>query len=200
MMQSLETFFGSLHGVWGYAFLLVSAFVENIFPPMPGDTFVVLGAVLVGRGQLLFFPAYLAATTGSVCGFMLLFYVGRKWGRKLFFKKSGKVFSKTRLTQVETLVDRYGYWVIGLNRFLSGFRSVVSVGAGIGNMDPMRVFLLALISCLLWNGLIMGMGVWIGENWALILRHYQLTVFIVIFLIICVLWGRKFLKERLFNR
>ena len=46
MMQSLETFFGSLHGVWGYAFLLVSAFVENIFPPMPGDTFVVLGAVL----------------------------------------------------------------------------------------------------------------------------------------------------------
>ena len=198
-MQGLEAFFDSFHGVWGYVFLLVSAFFENIFPPLPGDTFVVLGAFLVGRGQLNFIPAYLAATAGSVAGFMLLFWIGKRWGRALFLRKSGKIFSEAHLIQIEKMMDRYGYWVIGFNRFLSGFRSVVSLGAGIADMDPVKVFVLSLLSCFLWNGLIMGMGVWIGENWAMILRHYQTAVFIIIFLIICFFWGRKLLKTRLFN-
>lgn len=195
-MEGLETFFRSLQGVWGYIFLLVSAFFENIFPPMPGDTFVVLGAFLVGRGQLHFIPAYLAATSGSIAGFMLLFFMGRKWGRKWFVGRSGKIFSESRLMQVEKMISQYGYWVIGFNRFLSGFRSVVSFGAGIGGMQPVHVFLLALLSCLLWNGLIMGMGIWIGENWTTILRHYQWAVFILLMLLILFFWGRKLLKER----
>ena len=73
-MEGLEVFFRSLQGFWGYLFLFVSAFVENIFPPMPGDTFVVIGAFLVGRDQLLFIPAYLAATGGSLLGFMFLYF------------------------------------------------------------------------------------------------------------------------------
>ena len=196
-MQTLTAFFDSLQGVWGYVFLLVSAFIENIFPPLPGDTFVVLGAFLVGRGQLHFFPAYLAATTGSVAGFMLLFWIGKRWGRALFVRRSGKVFSETHLNQIEKMMDRYGYWVIAFNRFLSGFRSVVSLGAGIADMNPIKIFVLSLLSCFLWNGLIMGMGVWIGENWTLILRHYQAAVFIVILVILCFLRVRKLLKARL---
>jgi membrane protein DedA with SNARE-associated domain len=198
-MQALTAFFDSLHGVWGYVFLLVSAFIENIFPPLPGDTFVVLGAFLVGRGQLHFVPAYLAATTGSVAGFMLLFWIGKRWGRTLFVKRSGKVFSETHLNQIEKMMDRYGYWVIAFNRFLSGFRSVVSLGAGIADMDPAKIFVLSLLSCFLWNGLIMGMGVWIGENWAMILHHYQTAVFIVILIILCFFWGKRLLKARLFS-
>jgi len=198
-MQGLEAFFDSLQGVWGYVFLLVSAFGENIFPPLPGDTFVVLGAFLVGRGQLHFVPAYLAATAGSVAGFMLFFWIGRRWGRKLFFKRSGKIFSEAHLNQIEKMMVRYGYWVVGFNRFLSGFRSVASLGAGIANMEPIKVFALSLVSCCLWNGLIMGMGVWVGENWASILRHYQTAVFIVIIILICFFWGRKLVKKRLLS-
>ena len=198
-MQPLEAFFDSLQGVWGYVFLLISAFIENIFPPLPGDTFVVLGAFLVGRGQLHFVPAYLAATAGSVAGFMLLFWIGRRWGRMLFLKRSGKVFSETHLNQIEKVMGRYGYWVIAFNRFLSGFRSVVSLGAGIADMDPAKIFGLSLLSCFLWNGLIMGMGIWIGENWAMILRHYQTAVFIVILVALCFFGGKRLLKARLFS-
>jgi membrane protein DedA with SNARE-associated domain len=198
-MSGLEAFFDTLHGVWGYVFLLASAFVENIFPPLPGDTFVVLGAFLVGRGQLDFIPAYLAATAGSVSGFMLFFWIGRRWGRKLFFRRNGKIFSEARLNRIEKLMDRYGYWVIGFNRFLSGFRSVASLGAGIADMEPVKVFALSLASCCLWNGLIMGMGIWIGENWASILRHYQTAAGIVIVMLVCFFWGRKLVKKRLLS-
>lgn len=199
-MEDLATFFSTLQGVWGYIFLLVCAFLENIFPPMPGDTFVVLGAFLVGRGQLHFLPAYLAATSGSVTGFMMLFFIGKKWGRKLFIGRNGKIFSEKHLVQVEKMIDQYGYWVIGFNRFLSGFRSVVSFGAGIGRMQSVYVFLLALLSCFLWNGLIMGMGILVGENWTLILRHYQWAVFIILLLLVLIFWGRRWMKEYLLRQ
>ena len=39
---------------WLYPVLLVSSYVENIFPPLPGDTVTVFGAYLVGRGGNMF--------------------------------------------------------------------------------------------------------------------------------------------------
>ena len=163
---------------------------------MPGDTFVVLGAFLVGRGQMTFIPAYISTTAGSITGFMILYSVGFHWGRKLFQGKLGKYFSEERLDKVENWFGHYGYSLLAANRFLSGFRSIVSLGAGIARMNWKMVFGMALLSCVLWNGLLMVVGIWIGENWAGIVRHYQMIVFIVLALIISVVWIRFILKKR----
>jgi membrane protein DedA with SNARE-associated domain len=188
MGSALTEFFHSLSGGWGYLFLFCSSLGENLFPPMPGDTFVVLGAFLVGRGQMEFLPAYLATTAGSLCGFMILFFAGRTWGFRLFQSPGGRFFSRERLEQVTRWFDRHGYRVIALNRFLSGFRSVVSFAAGTVKMDSRRVALLGLVSCVLWNALLMGVGILIGENWAVIVRHYQRFVFLLICLLILFWW------------
>jgi len=195
-VDKLLDFFRSLEGWGGYVFLFLSSLGENLFPPMPGDTFVVLGAFMVGRGQLAFLPAYLMATAGSISGFMILFFIGRRWGREIFKGKRGRLFSENQLAQVELWFARYGYLVIGVNRFLSGFRALVSIGAGITRMDLKKVFGLCLLSCLIWNALLMGFGVWVGENWAVIIRHYQLTVFILIIVILLVFWIKAVLKKR----
>lgn len=195
-MDRLQDFFRSLEGWGGYVFLFLSSLGENLFPPMPGDTFVVLGAFLVGRGQLAFLPAYIMATAGSISGFMILYFVGLRWGREIFRKKRGRFFSEEQLERVELWFARYGYFVIGINRFMSGFRAIVSIGAGIARMDSKKVFGLCLLSCLIWNGLLMGLGVWVGENWADIVNHYQLVVFILIFICILFIWVRSVLKKR----
>lgn len=195
-MDRLQDFFRSLEGWEGYVFLFLSSLGENLFPPMPGDTFVVLGAFLVGRGQLAFLPAYIMATAGSISGFMILYFVGLRWGREIFRKKSGRFFSEEQLERVELWFARYGYLVIGINRFMSGFRAIVSIGAGIARMDSKKVFGLCLLSCLIWNGLLMGLGVWVGENWADIVNHYQLVVFILIFIFVIFICVRSVLKKR----
>jgi len=195
-VDRLQDFFRSLEGWGGYVFLFLSSLGENLFPPMPGDTFVVLGAFLVGRGQLAFLPAYIMATAGSISGFMILYFVGLRWGREIFRKKRGRFFSEEQLGRVELWFARYGYLVIGINRFMSGFRAIVSIGAGIARMDSKKVFGLCLLSCLIWNGLLMGLGVWVGENWADIVNHYQLVVFIIIFIFIIFIWVRSVLKKR----
>jgi membrane protein DedA with SNARE-associated domain len=188
MIDKLEALFQTLPGSWGYVFLFFSAYVENIFPPLPGDTFVVLGAFLVGRGQMTFFPAYLSTLAGSVLGFMTYYAVGRRWGRKWFKGRRGRFFSAEQLGRVETWFGRYGDWVLVFNRFLSGFRSVVSLTAGIARMDARKVFLFALASCVLWNGLLMGLGLWVGENWTVIIENFQRVILGVIVVALLVWW------------
>ena len=195
-MEALQDFFNSLKGVWGYLFLFMSSLGENLFPPLPGDTFVILGAFLVGMGHLHFLPAYLATTCGSFAGFMILFFVGRRWGRRFLGVGRWQIFSQDRFDRVEVWFNRYGYWVIGFNRFLSGFRSVVSFAAGTAGMKSKNVMVLALLGCVVWNAILMGVGIWIGENWTEIIRSYQRVVFILICIFILFWWIKAVWRKK----
>ena len=59
--------------ILAYLVLFISAFVENVFPPIPGDSVTILGAYLVGTGILNFWGVYLATTAGSLAGFMSIY-------------------------------------------------------------------------------------------------------------------------------
>lgn len=194
-MADLQTFFQSLHGWAGYGFLFISSLGENLFPPMPGDTFVVLGAFLVGRGQLQFFPAYMSATAGSISGFMILYGVGRRWGRTFLEGRRGRFLPSDQLIKVDAWFDRYGMGVIAINRFLAGFRALVSFGAGIARMPVWRVFSLCVVSCLAWNAILMGLGVWAGAHWRTIISHYQWIVSVTIMILI-LWWVFKIQKRK----
>ena len=195
-MEAFQDFFNSLSGWAGYTFIFLSSLGENLFPPIPGDTFIVLGAFLVGRGQLRFLPAYLSATAGGLLGFMIVYFVGFFWGRRFFEGKKRRIFSQENLEKVEAWFDKYGYFVIAGNRFLSGFRGVVSLGAGIVKMNAKNVAGVALFSYLVWNAFLMEMGILIGKNWEVILHHYQCAVFVLICLIILFWWVRSILIRR----
>jgi len=196
VIEGLEGLFRSLSRPAGYGFLFLSSYAENLFPPAPGDTFTVIGAILTGRGQLSFLPAYLSTLLGSVCGFMTCYAIGRKWGRDWFRGKRGRFFSSEHLERVENWFGRYGLWVLVFNRFLSGFRAVVSFAAGMAAMDAGRVFLLALVSCAVWNGLLMGLGLWAGGHWAAIVRNYEKIVLGAIAAVILFWWLRGVIRKR----
>jgi membrane protein DedA with SNARE-associated domain len=195
-MDRLAAMFQSLSGPWGYAFLFLSSYIENIFPPTPGDTFVVLGAFLVGRGRMEFLPAYASTLLGSILGFMTYYAVGRKWGRSWFQGKRGRFFSADHLARVERWLGRYGTWVLVFNRFLTGFRSVISLTAGIAGMNAGKVFLSALISCMLWNGLLMGLGLSIGEHWVMIVENYERVMLGAIAGLLLFWWVRSVTRKR----
>ena len=45
-----------------YLFLFAIAFIEYVFPPIPGDTVMVFGAYLVGTGKLDLLIVYIITT------------------------------------------------------------------------------------------------------------------------------------------
>jgi membrane protein DedA with SNARE-associated domain len=186
-----------------YLLLGVSAFVENIFPPIPGDTITAFGAFLVGAHRLDFMGVYLSTTLGSLAGFMALFWVGNVLGRKFFLEKDYRLFSAESILKAELWFQKYGYFLILLNRFFPGIRSIISLAGGISKLGVFRVALLALISAAAWNLIWIAIGYSLGNNWELvkekmgaILFQYNLSFLAVASLVILIFLLRMIRKRR----
>ncbi|MEJ2635844.1 MAG: DedA family protein [Calditrichia bacterium] len=185
--------------VWAYFLLFVSAFVENVFPPIPGDTVTVLGAYLVGRKILSFWGVYAATTAGSILGFMTIFGVAYWLEWKFIERYNPKWIARSHIDRVEKWFRKYGYWIVLFNRFLSGTRSVVSIVAGLSKMKPVFVFILALISGAIWNGILIYLGATIGKNWEEIIqivKLYNRVIIIATIVVIAALLATWFIKKR----
>ena len=192
----------SLPGILIYLFLGLSAFVENIFPPIPGDTITAFGALLVGIGGLSFFGVYFSTTLGSLVGFLFLFQIGAFLGRRFFIKNNFRFFKHKDILRAEEWFGKYGYLIIALNRFFPGIRSAIALAAGILHLKKLQVGLLALLSCSVWNLIWISLGYGLGSNWDVIharlkdLRtKYYVSLLIVFGLFILAVivwkWNRK---------
>jgi len=162
---------------WLYPILLVSSYVENIFPPLPGDTVTVFGAYLVGRGVLKLFWVVVVTVVGSTGGFMTLYGLAYSGGRAFLRRK--RVLSDRRVRRTQRWMYRYGDRVVLLNRFLAGLRSTVAVLAGLGGMRPGKVLAFSFLSALVWNSLLIYLGFFLGANWEAVkglLRTYTWMV------------------------
>ena len=188
----------SISGPYGYWLLGVSAFFENIVPPIPGDTVTVFGGYLVGVGRLSLAGTVLATTMGSFAGFMTMYAAGRFLGHELL-KHGSRVFARETIDRVHGWFERYGMGVVLANRFLSGARSVISICAGIARLSPWLVAGCCLVSCLIWNGLLIWAGSKVGENWGMIigmLKKYNAVMAVVLAVGVAVWIARSILQRR----
>ena len=177
-----------------YLFLFASAIMENLFPPIPGDTITVFGAFLVGMGRLDFLIVLAVTTLGSSLGFLILFYIGAFLEREFFIHTDIKIFSARSIIAAEKWFARYGYYVVAINRFLPGVRSVISIAAGVSGLNGIKVFLLSTFSAVFWNFLWIYSGYTLGNNWefvqnkiSLIVRNYNITA-IIILVLACIIY------------
>ncbi len=185
MAEYFETLLNSIDPFTAYVILFISAFTENVVPPVPGDTVVVIGAYLVSTEKLGFWGVFISTCLGSSVGFMVMYFVGFKFGRKYIKTKSGsKIFKEKQIAKVEKWFAKWGYWVIFANRFLSGTRSVVSVFAGLVHLNAFYVFILGFTSTMIWNGLLISLGLILGDNWNVLMGYISRYNFIFILLTI----------------
>ena len=185
-----------------YLVLGVSAFVENLFPPIPGDTITALGAFLVSMGQVGFVGVLISTTAGSLLGFLTLLALGRYLGRRFFLEKDFWFLKAGDITKAEGWFQRYGYLVIALNRFLPGVRSAIALAGGMARLRLWPVTLLALMSCLIWNCLWIMMGYSLGNHWETVekgigetMKKYNYAILgalaIFVLVVLCRKWARK---------
>ncbi len=171
-MEWIEHLIAQVDPFTAYLMLFISAFVENTFPPVPGDTVTVIGAYLITTGKLSFVGVWVSTTLGSVLGFFTMFIIGSRFGASFIEKgRRSSYFQPEQIVKTEIWFDKYGYWIIAANRFLSGTRSVISLFAGIFKLKWMPVLFLATLSAFIWNGLLMTAGYLLGSKWPVILDY-----------------------------
>lgn len=139
---------------WVYAVIWMACFIENLFPPFPGDTFILVGGALVGLGRLELVPLMLVVNSAGMSSVMLLYLFGRKKGRDFFLKRDYKYFSAQDVQDMGRKLDDHGIWIMSVSRFVVGFRAAIAVAAGIGRYSAWRTFIFSLVSYVAFSSLI----------------------------------------------
>jgi membrane protein DedA with SNARE-associated domain len=146
-----------------YLLLFSGALIEYLLPPVPGDMFVVAGAVLVAAFGWHFLPVLAVVTAGAVLGAWLDFLIG-KW-----LVRSGRVArlgerGQGAISRIVDQMKRHGPAYLAVNRFVPGLRAFFFVAAGIAGLTTGQVILWSTVSALAWNGLLVGVGYALGDN------------------------------------
>lgn len=194
MIEQLTHIIQSNHEIYAYVFLFLAAYVENIFPPAPADMVVVFGAYFVGKGVLGFAGVLISTTLGSFMGFMTLYALAYWFELKILEKKAFRWVNQDSVHKVQNWFQRFGYWIVLSNRFLSGFRSVISLVAGLTKLDWKKVSLFSFISALIWNSILVYIGYILGENWEKVgnyLKTYSVFIIFTAVVVIVIIWIRK---------
>ncbi|ACF13667.1 SNARE associated Golgi protein [Chloroherpeton thalassium ATCC 35110] len=196
MLEDIISYLNTLDGSTIYAFLFLIAFLENVFPPIPGDVPVAFVGYLIATNELSFVASIASASAGSVLGFMVVYFMSRSIGESLYEEGGGpikrriskaayKFFPPEQMDYVKANFSKYGYTLVTANRFLAGTRTLISVVAGFLHLNWLYVFLTALISAILWNIALVGGGYLLGDNWQEVgeyISAYGVVITIVIML------------------
>ena len=168
IIKQLPSYFESQNNPVVYLLLFFSAVLENLIPPIPGDVVTAFGAFMVGTGKLHFIGVYIATTLGATTGFTLLFLFGKFLGKEFMLNSKFTFFKYDDILKAEQWVQKYGSWLVLLNRFLPGIRSVISLTAGFSNLSTHTVLLFSLLSASVWNLIIIYLGYSLGNNWFIV--------------------------------
>lgn len=127
---------------------------------LPGDTLLFTAGFLVQQNVLginihaLILVLWIAAVFGDNTGY----FIGKKFGRRLFKKPDSLFFHKDNLERAEEFYKKYGAFTVIIARFIPVVRTFAPVVAGIGNMDYKKFFTFDVIGGLLWTGTVTYLG------------------------------------------
>jgi membrane protein DedA with SNARE-associated domain len=201
MVQQLDQWIASV-GPVAYLVLGLSAMIEYVFPPFPGDTITLLGGVYAVRGQKPWWLVLAVLTAGSMAGAMVDYWIGTRLDRWLRSRPPGSRFLGMSWEEVARLEERMrhkGQLLVLINRFLPGIRGPIFFAAGVARLPVRRVLALGTASSVAFNLLILGVGIAVGgnaERLERLLHGYQEAVYLVLGALVLVmllrfLWGRR---------
>ncbi|HEX9188361.1 MAG TPA: DedA family protein [Vicinamibacteria bacterium] len=166
MLDRLLDALASLPLVPTYLVLMALSAIENVFPPVPADTAVALGAFLARRGELSVVPLAVLcwlANVGSTAG---TYHLGRRHGRAFFQEGWGrKLLPPSGLAALEEGYARWGTAGIFLSRFLPGLRAAVPPFAGVAGLSPLRALAPAALASAIWYAFLAYAGYELARNW-----------------------------------
>lgn len=143
-------------GYFGLAFLML---IENVFPPIPSEIVMPLAGFLAARGTFSVWLVILAGSAGSLAGALFWFWVGQRVGRdKLmaFAESHGRwiAMAPSDIKRAEDWFHRHGKSAVFIGRLIPGVRSLISVPAGLANMNFVVFLLYSALGTVLWTGLL----------------------------------------------
>lgn len=194
-------------GTLGVVGVLTVLFVETgllVGLVLPGDSMLFLAGIAASGTavatigvklplNVLLIGAPIATFLGSQLGY----YIGRKFGPKIFNRPDGKFFTQHRVEQTEQWLLRYGVGkALFLSRFIPVVRTLINPMCGVARIDVMKFAIANAISATIWGAGFIYLGYVVGERIEGSVDKYllpiSLTVIVLSFIPVLV----EYLRER----
>ena len=149
-----------------YPGVFFAALMETVFPPIPSEAVFPLAGYSILKNQMSVFHIIGVGITGgcgaTVGGFMI-YIISKKLGRTGLIKylKYIKIKEKS-LEKSDHWFEKYGDKSVIIGRLIPGIRELVSIPAGIFNMNPVKFLIFTLIGSCIWSVALTGIGYYFG--------------------------------------
>lgn len=131
---------------------------------LPGDSLLFTAGFLASQNifniYILVPLLFIAAVTGDSAGY----FIGHKFGRKLFRKEDSIFFHKDHLVRAKLFYEKHGGKTIIIARFMPVIRTFAPAVAGIGEMYYPKFLLYNVAGGFLWAVCLPFLGFFLGKS------------------------------------
>lgn len=181
-----------------YGALVLAAFAENIFPPLPADSVIALGAFVAARGNGTALGVWLATMVGNIGGAMAMYGLGYRFGLPWLMRRFPSLFPPGAAERVTERVAAQGMMAVIVSRFLPGVRAVVPPLAGAMRIGAVRALIAMSLASGVWYGIVCVLAFRAGANAEVLLariadqqRTIGAAAAVIAVVAVLVIWWRK---------
>lgn len=177
-----------------YVGIFIFMFLESALIPIPSEVTMPFSGFLAQQGILSFWGVVFVGTIANLAGSLLAYYIGYFLEETVLLsliKKYGKfvLLDVEEYHRANRWFDRYGDKIIFISRLLPGIRTIISLPAGMFEMNIKKFIIYTTIGCFLWSVLLTYIGLVLGAKWDSIHPYFQkFQIVIVVLIIVGVVW------------
>jgi membrane protein DedA with SNARE-associated domain len=156
----------SLIDHYGYGGLFFVLMLGNFGAPVGAEILMPVAGALTATGHLPFlWLTVVVSVLGELAGGTVGYLIGRFGGRPLIDKYGRYVhLSHANLDRVHGFFERYGNFAIFVCRFVPFIRGVVSIPAGLAEMNLAHFYFWYALGSTIFCGLLIWLGVALGHH------------------------------------
>jgi membrane protein DedA with SNARE-associated domain len=163
---------------YGYPSVFAAALLENLFPPIPSELVFPLVGFSAQTNDLGIAGAIgmaLIGAVGSTVGAIIIYYIALKIGLPAITRigKRYHLISESDIKKTETWFVRHGELAVFLGRMAPGIRELISIPAGIAEMNIVRFTFFTFIGSCVWSLFLTLIGFFIGDAWIRFYGEYS---------------------------
>lgn len=144
---------------YGYASVFALMALESASLPIPSEVVLPLAGYFVREGTLNFWAVIAVSTAASLAGALADYFLALWLGRP-FVVGLLRLFrlQKKELDRAEAWFGRSAQWTVFAARFVPGVRTIVSLPAGLFEMNIWRFMVMTMAGCFAWSVILVYAG------------------------------------------
>ncbi|TQR57316.1 DedA family protein [Campylobacter troglodytis] len=168
---------------------------------LEGELALLLGGIFAHEGHVNLGLIIFVAGLGGFVGDQIYFYIGR-YNKKYIQKKLKK--QRRKFAVAHLLLQKFGWPIIFVQRYMYGFRTVIPMSIGITRYDVKKFAFINLLSAWVWAAITIILAWYFGEEiWAFVAwaeRHWYYAAMLIISFLSLMIFAFKQMERSILKK